>query len=89
MWLCSGLLGCDLWYMNGCVSAATLWVYRLNMLRILSSAMMGLVCVLGGRCFMSLMIFLCMVLSGWMYVFLVSDVPQMEMLLMRCGYACV
>ena len=61
--------------MNGCVSAATLWVYRLKMFSILSSAMMGLVCDLGGRCFMSLMIFLWIMLSGWMYVFLVSEVP--------------
>jgi len=59
------------------------------MLRILSSAMMGLVCVLGGAVLSSRMIFLCTTLSGWMYFFLVSDVPQMEMLLMRWGYACV
>ena len=75
--------------MNLCASVAVLWVYRLKMLRILSFAMMGLVCVLGRTFLMSLMIFLCMMLSGWMYVLLVSDVPQMEMLLMRCGNACM
>ena len=75
--------------MNLCVSDAVLWVYRLKMLRILSSVMMGLVCVLGRTFLMSLMIFLCMMWSGWMYVLLVSDVPQMEMLLIRCGNACM
>ena len=58
------------------------------MLKILSSVMMGLVCALGGRFLRSLMIFFWMMLRGCMCNFLLSDVPQMEMLLMRWGYAC-
>ena len=59
------------------------------MLRMRSSVMSGRVCVLGGSFLMSLMIIFCVLIRGCMYVFLWSDVPQMEMLLMRCGYICV
>ena len=55
------------------------------MLRMRSSVMSGRVCVLGGSLLMSLMIIFCVLIRGCMYVFLWSDVPQMEMLLMRCG----
>ena len=43
--------------MKGCISAHTLRVYRLYRLRIFSWSMSGLVCVLGGRFLMSLIIF--------------------------------
>ena len=58
------------------------------MLRMRSSVMSGRVCVLGGSFLMSLMIIFCVLTRGCMYVFLWSDVPQMEMLLMRWVYMC-
>ena len=53
----------------------------------LSSFMMGLVCVLGGRFLMSLISFFCVLMSGCVYVFVVSSVPHMVMDPMRCLYA--
>ena len=52
----------------------------------LSSIIIGAVCVHGGRFFRSLMIFFCVLMSGWRYVLLLSFDPQMEIPLMRCGY---
>ena len=54
-------------------------------LRMWSSVMRGAVWVSGGRFLMSLMIFLCVLMSGWRYVLVLSFDPQMEIPLMRCG----
>ena len=52
----------------------------------LSSIISGAVCTLGRRFLISLMIFFCVMMSGWRYVLLLSFDPQMEIPLMRCGY---
>lgn len=72
--------------MKACISAQVLSVYRLVRLRILSSVMRGLVCVRGCMFLMSLMIFFCILMRGWMYVLFLFGVPQIEMFVMRCGY---
>ena len=66
LWLCSGRFSwvCGCW--NGCISEHTLRVYRFIMLSICSSVMSAFVCVLGGTFFISLMIFFCVLMSGWM-----------------------
>ena len=54
-------------------------------LRMWSSIMIGLVCALGGRFLINLVIFFCALISGWMYVLLLSLVPQTAVLRMRWG----
>ena len=50
--------------------------------------MSGLVCVRGGWFLMILISFLCILLSGWMYVSDRSAVPHTVMEPIRCGYTC-
>ena len=58
------------------------------MFRIRRSVMSGLVCVRGGWFLMILISFLCILLSGWMYVSDRSAVPHTVMEPIRCGYRC-
>lgn len=50
--------------------------------------MSGLVCALGGARFMIRMIFLCILISGLIYIFLSSSVPHIVIAYIRCGYMC-
>ncbi len=66
LWPCSGLLRSFLLWMNGCISAQTRRMYRFVMFSILCLVMMGFVCVNGGWLTRSLMILLCVLMSGCM-----------------------
>ena len=44
--------------------------------------------VLGGRFFINLISFFCVLIRGWIYVLFGSDVPHIVLDPMRCGYAC-
>ena len=71
--------------MKGCISAQTLMVHRFVMFSVLSSVMIGFVCVRGGTFFTSRMSLFCIILSGFMYVLRVSSVPHIGIAPMRCG----
>ena len=67
------------------MSTHVLCMYRLVKFSSFSSVISGLVWVLGGRFFISLMIFFCILISGCIYVLFGSEVPQIVIFPIRCG----
>ena len=60
-------------------------MYRFVRFRIWSFFMIGFVCACGGRFISSLIIFLCVLISGCMYSLLFCCVPHTVIDPIRCG----
>ena len=73
--------------MYGCSCVQTQLMYRLLRLSILSLFSSGFVCVRVGQFAMRRIIFFCILMSGFMYVFWGSVVPHSVMEYVKCGYA--
>ena len=80
---------CSFECMYGCNSTATRSVYRWIMFSTCSCFINGFVCVCGGRLYISLISFFCVLISGCMYCALCLVVPHIVIEPIRCGYACV